>query len=339
MLGVGLAGLVNVFNPEVIVIGGGVIGAGELLLEPARARSSRARAAAGRATACAIVPPRFGAEAGMLGAATARVRGAARRGDGRRAAGRLPDADRQPRGRDAARAGGAARGRRRSPARTRAARACCSTATASRAQLRQLPRAQRARARAPSWSSGCAAGETVALVCDAGMPLVCDPGLRARAGVRRRRARGRGAAGPERGADGARRQRRCRPTRWRFAGFLPRKRGRAARRARRARETLVAFESPRRVAATLAVLAELDPERPVAVCRELTKLHEEVVRGTARRARRALRGASRRAARSCSWSARAAAGAADARAGARGGAPARRGGREAARRGRASSPS
>ncbi len=46
-------------------------------------------------------------------------------------------------------------------------------------------------------------------------------------------------------------------------------------------ETLVAFESPRRVAASLAVLASIDPERPVAVCRELTKLHEEVVRGTA----------------------------------------------------------
>jgi 16S rRNA (cytidine1402-2'-O)-methyltransferase len=46
-------------------------------------------------------------------------------------------------------------------------------------------------------------------------------------------------------------------------------------------ETVVAFESPRRVGATLAVLAGLDPARPVAVCRELTKLHEEVVRGTA----------------------------------------------------------
>ena len=46
-------------------------------------------------------------------------------------------------------------------------------------------------------------------------------------------------------------------------------------------ETVVAFESPRRVGASLAVLAELDPERPVAVCRELTKLHEEVVRGSA----------------------------------------------------------
>ena len=46
-------------------------------------------------------------------------------------------------------------------------------------------------------------------------------------------------------------------------------------------ETLVAFESPRRIAASLAVLAELDPGRRVAVCRELTKVHEEVIRGTA----------------------------------------------------------
>ena len=45
--------------------------------------------------------------------------------------------------------------------------------------------------------------------------------------------------------------------------------------------TLVAFESPRRLAATLGVLAEHDRDRPVAVCRELTKLHEEVRRGRA----------------------------------------------------------
>jgi 16S rRNA (cytidine1402-2'-O)-methyltransferase len=44
---------------------------------------------------------------------------------------------------------------------------------------------------------------------------------------------------------------------------------------------LVAFESPRRVSASLEVLAADDPDRPVAVCRELTKAHEEVVRGTA----------------------------------------------------------
>jgi 16S rRNA (cytidine1402-2'-O)-methyltransferase len=67
---------------------------------------------------------------------------------------------------------------------------------------------------------------------------------------------------------------------WRFVGFLPRKadelRGLFA-----APETVVAFESPRRVAASLTALAEVDPHRPAAVCRELTKVHEEVVRGTA----------------------------------------------------------
>src|SRR5947209_2869928 len=46
-------------------------------------------------------------------------------------------------------------------------------------------------------------------------------------------------------------------------------------------DTLVAFESPARVTATLELLAERDPQRPVAVCRELTKRHEEVRRGTA----------------------------------------------------------
>ena len=43
----------------------------------------------------------------------------------------------------------------------------------------------------------------------------------------------------------------------------------------------MAFESPRRLPATLALLAELDPDREAAVCRELTKAHEEIVRGTA----------------------------------------------------------
>ncbi len=69
--------------------------------------------------------------------------------------------------------------------------------------------------------------------------------------------------------------------RWHFVGFLPRKRTELAR-LFTATETLVAFESPRRVAATLAILADIDPDRPVAVCRELTKIHEEVVRGPAR---------------------------------------------------------
>jgi 16S rRNA (cytidine1402-2'-O)-methyltransferase len=69
--------------------------------------------------------------------------------------------------------------------------------------------------------------------------------------------------------------------RWRFTGFLPRKQGELRRELEDSAQTLVAYESPRRLAATLSLLAELDPERPVAVCRELTKLHEQVVRGTA----------------------------------------------------------
>jgi len=68
---------------------------------------------------------------------------------------------------------------------------------------------------------------------------------------------------------------------WRFVGFLPRKRGELRRVLEEPGATLVAFESPRRVPATLAVLAEVDPARAVAVCRELTKAHEEVVRGSA----------------------------------------------------------
>ena len=79
--------------------------------------------------------------------------------------------------------------------------------------------------------------------------------------------------------------------RWRFAGFLPRKEGELRAELERAGETLVAFESPGRLGAHVAALAEVDPERPVAVCRELTKLHEEVVRGSARGGRALRRGA------------------------------------------------
>ena len=67
-LGVGIASFVNVFNPEVVVIGGGVIAAGDLLLEPAREVVAR-RALPPLREHVRIVPARFGAEAGMLGAA------------------------------------------------------------------------------------------------------------------------------------------------------------------------------------------------------------------------------------------------------------------------------
>jgi 16S rRNA (cytidine1402-2'-O)-methyltransferase len=124
------------------------------------------------------------------------------------------------------------------------------------------------------------AGETVALVSDAGMPLVSDPGyVLVRACV---------AAGlsvevlPGPSAALAALVASALPAdSWRFVGFLPRKRGELRRLLSSEGPTLVAFESPRRVPASLAVLAEVDPDRAVAVCRELTKVHEEVVRGSA----------------------------------------------------------
>ena len=67
-LGVGLSSLVNVLNPEVIVIGGGVIAAGEMLLEPAR-REMRERALLPARDAVRIVAAAFGDQAGMIGAA------------------------------------------------------------------------------------------------------------------------------------------------------------------------------------------------------------------------------------------------------------------------------
>ncbi len=124
------------------------------------------------------------------------------------------------------------------------------------------------------------AGEVVALVSDAGMPLVSDPGfvlVRAcvNAGLAVEVLPGPSAALAALVASA------LPADRWRFAGFLPRRRGELERLFAGNEETLVAFESPRRVGASLAVLAGLDPERPVALCRELTKAHEEVVRGRA----------------------------------------------------------
>ncbi len=134
--------------------------------------------------------------------------------------------------------------------------------------------------RAPELVARITAGEVVALVTDAGMPLVSDPGhvlLREvlAAGQRVEVLPGPSAALTALVASG------LPADTWRFVGFLPRKAGELQAVLAGARETLVAFESPHRTAASLAALAALDPERPVAVCRELTKLHEEVARGSA----------------------------------------------------------
>jgi 16S rRNA (cytidine1402-2'-O)-methyltransferase len=118
-----------------------------------------------------------------------------------------------------------------------------------------------------------------ALVSDAGMPLVSDPGLILvqacmAAGLGVEVLPGPSAALSALVASG------LAADRWQFVGFLPRKKGELQATLAIA-DTFVAFESPRRLGASLTVLAAADPGRPVAVCRELTKLHEEIVRGTA----------------------------------------------------------
>jgi 16S rRNA (cytidine1402-2'-O)-methyltransferase len=123
------------------------------------------------------------------------------------------------------------------------------------------------------------AGSVVALVSDAGMPLVSDPGYVLVQGCVAAGLEVEVLPGPS-AALAALVASALPADAWRFAGFLPRKRA-ALVEVFASPETVVAFESPRRIAATLAVLAEVDETRPVAVCRELTKLHEEVVRGTA----------------------------------------------------------
>ena len=124
------------------------------------------------------------------------------------------------------------------------------------------------------------AGEVVALVSDAGMPLVSDPGFAVVHAAIAAGAEVEVLPGPSSvltalvASD-------LPSDSWRFGGFLPRKAGELADALKATTETLVAFESPNRIRKSLAALVEIDPERPVAVCRELTKLHEEVVRGTA----------------------------------------------------------
>jgi 16S rRNA (cytidine1402-2'-O)-methyltransferase len=122
-------------------------------------------------------------------------------------------------------------------------------------------------------------GAVVALVSDAGMPLVSDPGYVLVQGCVAAGLEVEVLPGPS-AALAALVASALPADSWRFAGFLPRKRA-ALVDVLSSPETVVAFESPRRVAATLRTLAEADPDRRVAVCRELTKVHEEVVRGTA----------------------------------------------------------
>ncbi|QCW51559.1 16S rRNA (cytidine(1402)-2'-O)-methyltransferase [Nocardioides dongxiaopingii] len=136
--------------------------------------------------------------------------------------------------------------------------------------------------RTPALVEALLAGERVLLVTDAGMPSVSDPGYRlvvaaVEAGVHVTAVPGPSAVLTALAVSGLPVDRFC------FEGFLPRKAGERARRlAELAGEqrTMVFFEAPHRTAAALAAMAEAwGPDRAGAVCRELTKTHEEVRRG------------------------------------------------------------
>jgi 16S rRNA (cytidine1402-2'-O)-methyltransferase len=128
------------------------------------------------------------------------------------------------------------------------------------------------------------AGERLALASDAGLPGVNDPGARLVAAALERGVPVVVLPGPS-AVETALVASGLVGERYAFLGYLPR---RAEALARLWEELAawtwpaVAFESPRRLPASLASLAGAQPERPVAVCRELTKRFEEVVRGTAR---------------------------------------------------------
>ncbi len=138
-------------------------------------------------------------------------------------------------------------------------------------------------AQRPRLLAALAEGKSVALVSDAGTPLIADPGFRlaqeaAAAGFKVVAAPGASALLAALSVAGL-------PTdRFLFAGFAPPKdaaRRRALQEVAGTPATLVFYESPRRLAACLMAMADvLGAERPAAVCRELTKRFEEVRRGT-----------------------------------------------------------
>jgi len=137
-------------------------------------------------------------------------------------------------------------------------------------------------ARTPTLLDALLEGGRVVLVTDAGMPSVSDPGYRlvvaaVEAGVRVTAVPGPSAVLTALAVSGLPVDRFC------FEGFLPRKQGERARRLDALageQRTMVFFEAPHRTAVALAAMAKaLGADRSAAVCRELTKTHEEVRRG------------------------------------------------------------
>ncbi len=137
-------------------------------------------------------------------------------------------------------------------------------------------------ARTPQLLDALLAGDRVVLVTDAGMPSVSDPGYRLVAAAVEKDVPVTAVPGPSAvltalAVSGLPVDRFC------FEGFLPRKAGERARRLAALAEeerTMVFFEAPHRTEAALAAMAEaFGGDRAGAVCRELTKTHEEVRRG------------------------------------------------------------
>jgi 16S rRNA (cytidine1402-2'-O)-methyltransferase len=137
--------------------------------------------------------------------------------------------------------------------------------------------------RAAELAARMLAGERVALVSDAGMPLVSDPGYRLvraaiESGIRIEPIPGASAALTALAASGL-------PTDvFRFGGFLPPKTGQRERLLQELENepaTLIFYEAPHRILEALETIESVLGPRPVVVARELTKLHEEILRGTA----------------------------------------------------------
>jgi 16S rRNA (cytidine1402-2'-O)-methyltransferase len=144
--------------------------------------------------------------------------------------------------------------------------------------------------RAVELASRMAAGEAIALVSDAGMPLVSDPGYRLvraaiEVGVPVQAVPGPSAALTALAGSGL-------PTdSFRFGGFLPSKPGQRAKlleALKNEQATLIFYEAPHRILEALEAIELTLGPRPVVVARELTKIHEEYLRGTAAEVRAQL---------------------------------------------------
>lgn len=133
-------------------------------------------------------------------------------------------------------------------------------------------------------------GKDLALVSDAGTPLISDPGYPLVRAAIERDIRVRPVPGPT-AAIAALVASGLPPDRFTFLGPIPRRRGERRRLLERLKnedKTAIVYASPHRLSATLGEIAEVLPERRLVLARELTKVHEEFIRGTASEVRERL---------------------------------------------------